>query len=226
MPIKWTPEKDQLATPVSEAWPTAAGQDKPTPRAITERLVKFRQLAKSSATNAGGDGHFSIGKGIKSSAPSTPRKIEKTALGPTPDSTKRKRVSELSLKTEKPVKNEDIDEDGMNESDEADPETFETPTKKMRGLGLGLSSTSTVRAGSTLNIKQEGGGDIFGGLQSAMRQPRARRATVPLGIVNYDNTLGDDDAEEEYGRRRDDAESSSASDYVPDGGVDPDDEYA
>lgn len=47
---------------------SAAGQERPTPRAISERIVKIRALAKASGTT----GHFSISS-AKSNT-STPRK--------------------------------------------------------------------------------------------------------------------------------------------------------
>ncbi|KAE8324279.1 hypothetical protein BDV39DRAFT_207954 [Aspergillus sergii] len=107
MPMRWTPENDQLlllkilethdlsvdTKRVAEAWPGTDSSNRPTPRAITERLVKMRQMVK--AANNGADGHFSIGKGAgtnPSSATATPRKRGKnaTAIPRTPTSGKRK----------------------------------------------------------------------------------------------------------------------------------------
>ncbi|KAL6720264.1 hypothetical protein ACLMJK_002185 [Lecanora helva] len=85
MPMKWTPENDQVlflkiletcdvavdAKAVSESWrkspllesyrstnQAAADEEKPTPRAIQEHLSKLRQNAKSK----GQTGHFSVSK--------------------------------------------------------------------------------------------------------------------------------------------------------------------
>ncbi|KAB8216087.1 hypothetical protein BDV33DRAFT_194648 [Aspergillus novoparasiticus] len=107
MPMRWTPENDQLlllkilethdlsvdTKRVAEAWHSS---NRPTPRAITERLVKMRQMVK--AANNGADGHFSIGKGAgtnPSGATATPRKRGKnaTAMPKTPTSGKRKNAS-------------------------------------------------------------------------------------------------------------------------------------
>ncbi|SLM39657.1 hypothetical protein LPUS_10246 [Lasallia pustulata] len=60
MPVKWIPEMDQLlllkiletcdvnadAKKISAAWPTDCPNGLPTPRAITERLVRIRDSAK------------------------------------------------------------------------------------------------------------------------------------------------------------------------------------
>ncbi|KAB8265654.1 hypothetical protein BDV32DRAFT_144175 [Aspergillus pseudonomiae] len=95
MPMRWTPENDQLlllkilethdlsvdTKKVAEAWPGTDSNNRPTPRAITERLVKMRQMVK--AANNGTDGHFSIGRGAgtnPSSATATPRKRGKNAM--------------------------------------------------------------------------------------------------------------------------------------------------
>lgn len=81
MPIKWTAEVDQVlllkiletsninadVKAISEAWPIE--MEKPTPRAITERLVKIRASAK----NAGTSTHFSV-SGKPSTGAGTPRK--------------------------------------------------------------------------------------------------------------------------------------------------------
>ncbi|KAE8152432.1 hypothetical protein BDV25DRAFT_137881 [Aspergillus avenaceus] len=99
MPMRWTPENDQLlllkilethklnvdTKQVADAWPNTDPKNRPTPRAITERLVKMRQLVK--ASNSSFDGHFTIGKGgasNNSSAASTPRKTRRAAVPKTP----------------------------------------------------------------------------------------------------------------------------------------------
>lgn len=93
----------------------SAGDDpnaKPTARAITERLVKMRQLAKSN-----GAGHFSIGK--VGSAPSTPRKSS-SAKSTTPASGKRKHgptADNGMLKPDPEAVNIDSDDDGTENKD-------------------------------------------------------------------------------------------------------------
>jgi hypothetical protein len=64
----------------------AANQEKPTPRAISERLVKLRSLVKK---NGGGEGHFAIS--VKSTAsPKTPR----TPKAPGSGSVRKNRATE------------------------------------------------------------------------------------------------------------------------------------
>ncbi|KAK4987473.1 hypothetical protein LTR50_004605 [Elasticomyces elasticus] len=88
MPVKWSPDTDQLllllilkthsisvdAKKVADAWPNDRGE-KPSARAVTERLVKIRNLARAS----GGE-DFSIGGkgGSKPSTPSMPSTPNKT----------------------------------------------------------------------------------------------------------------------------------------------------
>ncbi|KAJ0421966.1 hypothetical protein BJY00DRAFT_311677 [Aspergillus carlsbadensis] len=167
MPMRWTPEKDQLlllkilethqlavdTKRVAEAWPS--GEDKPTPRAITERLVRMRAMVKSSASasgTTGGEktgGHFSIGKGVGRGSPvCTPRvspaklraKAQSVSMPmstfSTPPSAKRKRVQtklesegeeeDVLVKTEMDV---DQEADGEYELDEE----FTPPNKKEEG---------------------------------------------------------------------------------------------
>lgn len=88
---------------------------KPTPRAITERLVRMRAQVRASGT-----GNFSIGSG-KASATSTPRKPRapsNKSAGNTPASAKRKRS--------------DIDDSAANSKGDAgdDDMKIDTPSKK------------------------------------------------------------------------------------------------
>ena len=73
MASAWRKSTFLITTNLSTDIHYSAGDDpnaKPTARAITERLVKMRQMVKSN-----GAGHFSIsGKNGSSSTPSTPRK--------------------------------------------------------------------------------------------------------------------------------------------------------
>ncbi|KAL2041777.1 hypothetical protein N7G274_005561 [Stereocaulon virgatum] len=82
MPIKWTPEIDQIlllkiletsqvnadVKAIAAAWPT--NHEKPTPRAITERLVKIRNGSKATGTAS----HFSVSGSKTGSQGGTPRK--------------------------------------------------------------------------------------------------------------------------------------------------------
>ncbi|KAF6225153.1 hypothetical protein HO133_010350 [Letharia lupina] len=83
MPIKWTPVIDQILllkiletsqvnvnpVAISAVWPE--GFEKPTPRAISERLVKIRQTSKDN----GAASHFSVSKAKSGAGPAgTPRK--------------------------------------------------------------------------------------------------------------------------------------------------------
>ncbi|KAL4782493.1 hypothetical protein BJX76DRAFT_358859 [Aspergillus varians] len=154
MPMKWTPETDQLlllkilethelkvnTAKVAEAW--SPGQNRPTPRAITERLVRMRQMVKSSSAQ-GTEGHFSIGSGASSTA-STPRKrknpsdasapttpITSTKRKPTetpsaasiPTTSGRRKRTEtgMDMPSNSPLKSEidiDVDADGEYELDD------------------------------------------------------------------------------------------------------------
>ncbi|KAI9725843.1 MAG: hypothetical protein M1828_002472 [Chrysothrix sp. TS-e1954] len=114
--VKWTPEKDQLlllkilethelsvdAKRVSAAWP-GDQEDIPTARAITERLVKIRQIAKAK----GAAGHFNISssqaKGI-----ATPRKPTVTVSAATPSQQKTPTSKSVaSPSTSRTIKQED-----------------------------------------------------------------------------------------------------------------------
>lgn len=90
---------------------TEAGS-KPTPRAITERLVRMRAQVRASGT-----GNFSIGSS-KGSAASTPRKPRAKSAATTPGSGKRKRSDANA--------NESVNGDGDEEM-QAD-----TPSKKQQ----------------------------------------------------------------------------------------------
>ncbi|KAI9875732.1 MAG: hypothetical protein M1830_008062 [Pleopsidium flavum] len=142
MPVKWTPDNDQMlllkilethsdlsvdAKKISSAWPS--DRDAPTARAITERLVKIRSLAK-----ANGAGHFNIASSQrqtksqdqKASGPVTPRKrragVSDGVIGSgsgsgsgskrkrTPASTKNPSPAEISNE----ISNDDDDDDEEN----------------------------------------------------------------------------------------------------------------
>ncbi|KAI9828884.1 MAG: hypothetical protein M1819_006499 [Sarea resinae] len=143
MPVKWTPEVDQILLlkiletheisvdpkKIVVAWPS--DRETPTARAITERLVKIRKDAK-----ANGAGNFSVGKGTSGSTPTTPRKRTNNGLLKTPTSKgtpAKKTATPKSFKTEgSAVKNEFAN--GFSVDDE-DPFGVQTPssTKGTRG---------------------------------------------------------------------------------------------
>ncbi|KAB8212474.1 hypothetical protein BDV34DRAFT_218847 [Aspergillus parasiticus] len=177
MPMRWTPENDQLlllkilethdlsvdTKRVAEAWPGTDSSNRPTPRAITERLVKMRQMVK--AANNGADGHFSIGRGAgtnPSSATATPRKRGKntTAIPRTPTSGKRKNAS----------KSDDIfggDVDALDHAavslkiEPLDDDTVlmdESPSKRVRRASVlppGMVSTYGEEEGSQTELDSE-----------------------------------------------------------------------
>ncbi|KAK2766227.1 hypothetical protein FQN54_007743 [Arachnomyces sp. PD_36] len=101
MPVRWTPQNDQLlllkilethklsvdTKKVAESWPKNNPEGVPTPRAIEQRLIKIRNESKA---------EFSIAKGKNTgSTETTPRKGSKTTTPKTPTS-KRKRDHEAN----------------------------------------------------------------------------------------------------------------------------------
>ncbi|KAL3476807.1 hypothetical protein BJX99DRAFT_258141 [Aspergillus californicus] len=180
MPVKWTPEKDQLlllkilethnlqvdVKKVAEAWPN--DKEKPTPRAITERLVRMRALARNNSGNAS---HFSIGKGLgsgDSSTVSTPQKLVSTPSASQPNpNPKRKRGAlknqAVSAKDIDVIDDDDVDDSEALDVDydevEVDYKIFDTPTKKQkstpenpasRGSLFSLSApSSAIKSGLT-----------------------------------------------------------------------------
>ncbi|PLN78756.1 hypothetical protein BDW42DRAFT_174314 [Aspergillus taichungensis] len=229
MPVKWTPENDQLlllkilethelsvdTKKVADAWP--AGESHPTPRAITERLVRMRQMVKQT-NKEGSEGHFSIGKGGSStSTPSTPRKPRK---GPgsataTPSSGKRKRVVNGAAALSSPVKKE-LDE-GLNVG--SVPVKVEQDTSLSRpsfdAVPYANGRDETAIVGSTIGLETQVGSGVYpggGGYDIIMRggdvspTKRPRRAAVPApGMMRYMVDGDDDEVDVE----------SSASEYVP-----------
>ncbi|KAH8431910.1 uncharacterized protein LDX57_009559 [Aspergillus melleus] len=205
MPVKWTPENDQLLLlkilethdlsvdpkRVADAWPTTVENgkeiDRPTPRAITERLVRMRK-----ATCSSNDGHFSISKG-NASGPSTPRRPR--AAGPKTPSSRRKRPSPAG----------DADSTASKTVEESD-----TPTKKPSRLNsnggqLGLVG-STLKLEATLKMEDD---DEVGFVGQESPVKRLRKASaLPSGMVSYKVDDDDEDADEDM--------ESSASEYTPD----------
>ncbi|CAD6575512.1 MAG: hypothetical protein ASARMPREDX12_002334 [Alectoria sarmentosa] len=145
MPVKWTPETDQIlllkiletsdvspkCPEISEKWP--AGLERPTPRAISERIVKIRALAKASGTTT----HFSIssakskvGTPRKTAATGITRKVTpKTTNGAKVAAGKRKRGGRMSDEEG----SDDSEADGFNSAKNgSDASDDEMPKKKAK----------------------------------------------------------------------------------------------
>ncbi|KAL1848079.1 hypothetical protein Plec18167_008776 [Paecilomyces lecythidis] len=204
MPMRWTPETDQLlllkilethnlsvdAKKVAEAWPGTEAASKPTPRAITERLVRMRAQVRSSGT-----GNFTIGSG-KGSAASTPRKPRASgnkSAATTPGSGKRKRSD---VNTNGSANGDDDGDEDMN---------VETPSKKQqkpkRGHVKKESNDSEITIPDLSTIE-------------ATPSKRTRTpAACPPGMVVYQSE-GEEKTIE-----------SSASEYAPEGSVGQENSY-
>ncbi|KAF4546500.1 uncharacterized protein LTHEOB_3808 [Lasiodiplodia theobromae] len=106
MPMKWTPDKDQLMFmmllkthnisinygAIAQAWPDDQGE-KPTPRAISERLIKMRKLVSASSN---GSAAAVVKPRSVNSTPSKPKPVRPPVSGggaSTP-SNKRRRVDD------------------------------------------------------------------------------------------------------------------------------------
>ncbi|OGM45709.1 hypothetical protein ABOM_005405 [Aspergillus bombycis] len=205
MPVRWTPENDQLlllkilethdlsvdTKKVAEAWPGTDPSSRPTPRAITERLVKMRQMVK--AANNGTDGHFSIGRGAgtsPSSAAATPRKRGKNAMAipKTPTSGKRKNA----LKSENFGDDVDV---FVKQEGEATP-----GTEALRPASAGINQ-------GHIDVKTEpvDDNDVFIDDESPLKRVR-RASALPPGMVS---TYGEEDSQSEM--------DSEISEYFPEG---------
>ncbi|MCJ1276151.1 hypothetical protein MMC21_003956 [Puttea exsequens] len=152
MPIRWSSEVDQIlllkiletseinvnAASISATWP--AGMEKPTARAITERLVKIRANCKG---NGSGTSSFSISRaGI--TAAGTPRKrygsdITKSST-PSKTSTKTRTNKDKRKRTNCMI----IEDSSDNDEEDSDFKTPITsvdsrngsPSKKARGASV------------------------------------------------------------------------------------------
>ncbi|KAL2868722.1 uncharacterized protein BJX67DRAFT_379673 [Aspergillus lucknowensis] len=217
MPVKWTPEQDRLllikilethnlsvdVKKVAAAWP-GGEKDKPTARAITERLVRIRQLSKTNAPASGAtgtSGRFSIGKGSgsgPSSAASTPRKAHSGSEFSTPASGKRRRLEKE--KEESPLKSEmDVDDDmdgeyEIEEVEEEMPTTMKGLIKKEEGEGKGVSrvlfpltnsvppSPSASVSGSAAVGIGDGAGNVHGQPGTGVRVGRTVGLDKNVGV--------------------------------------------
>ncbi|GFF35295.1 hypothetical protein IFM61606_02852 [Aspergillus udagawae] len=213
MPMRWTPENDQLlllkilethdlsvdTNKVASAWPGADENEKPTPRAIRERLVKMRQIVKAS----GSDG-FTIGSKTGSET-STPKKAKKTATPVKTPGSKRKRGGKAGAfadanENTNPLKNEENAISPVKM--EVGEDEIDTPTKK-KPLHPTLSGNQAQAQSGFVKIERSDE-PVFGILNTPTK--RSRKASVlPNGMVSYE---GDDQGE-------DDPESS-ASEFLPD----------
>ncbi|RAK91615.1 hypothetical protein BO79DRAFT_252449 [Aspergillus costaricaensis CBS 115574] len=220
--MKWTPEKDQLlllkilethslsvdAKRVAEAWPKSLGPDMPTPRAISERLVRMRNTARESS---GIEGHFSIGKGLKTGSPMT-KSTASAASSPASVSTPHKlRVSNArkgSALKRKRDDDDDDDEDGdvgeytptpakMKVEGDSDTEIengMDTPTKPMKGKGVSARPSAQLKK-EVVDLESEA--EV-----APVKRVRKASALAP-GMVEWKDEDDEGDGE------------SSASEYVP-----------
>ncbi|KAL6231058.1 hypothetical protein BDW75DRAFT_248198 [Aspergillus navahoensis] len=168
MPMRWTPENDQLLLlkilethdirldpkKVAEVWPTIEGQDKPTPRAITERLVRMRAMIKPVNSNSSSlIGSPASKRGRKSgSSNSTPRPEQRKNAADGSGNGKKAPTQSSPLRSEMDFNDDNAtgSADAEHELDtdfvtgEIDKTTIETPTKKRKGRGLFRIPASTA----------------------------------------------------------------------------------
>ncbi|KMU84941.1 hypothetical protein CIHG_02724 [Coccidioides immitis H538.4] len=173
MPIKWTPENDQIllveilethqlsvdTKKVSEAWPQADPNAIPTPRAITERLHRIKKASKEN---------------IESLA-ATPKKAATSKIK-TPDTARSRKRNSMALERPVPkrVKNEaELDLHGS---------PVATSNKKIK----------EEEHGSTSDIPLD---DSPATYQFPQRVRTARR--MPLDLVDYHDEDTDRDAKYE-----------------------------
>ncbi|KAL2004825.1 hypothetical protein VTN00DRAFT_3098 [Thermoascus crustaceus] len=216
MPMKWTPENDHVlllkilethdisvdVKKVAAAWPDTDDGAKPTPRAITERLVRLRQMVKSSGAN------FSIGEG--KGTPRKPRSNTSSAAA-TPASRKRKNAATPS---DPAIMPEPTNSDGGDT--EVDESAVDTPSKKPQ-----LKQEQPVRTGvKRRRVKQESSDSeiTLADIDSVDDTPTKRLRTparLPTNMVVYE---GNSEAESN-------AYESSVSEFIPEGSVGQENEY-
>lgn len=174
---------------------SAAGETKPTPRAISERLVKIRKDVKSAGT-AGAN--FTVAKG-NGSAATTPvkQRPSKSMPGPkTPTSAKRNRRQGSASKKESPEAEAEAEDDVGNYGDM----DIDTPSKK---------PTSVVQ----VVVKKEPGERSASADANASPPKRARKPAVRSHMVGY---TSDNEGQEEV----DGQGETSASEFMPDDSFD------
>ncbi|KAK2751330.1 hypothetical protein FQN55_001065 [Onygenales sp. PD_40] len=140
MPVKWSAAMDQLlltkilethnlsvdTKKVSDAWPGEDPKSKPTHRAITERLVKIKSLAKTV--------NGAISTPTTTPTKSTPRKRAANGSG---SSTKRQRVNvkaenDTPTRQGRSIKNEPSDESDDSLAGFNIPAPMRTPSNRAR----------------------------------------------------------------------------------------------
>ncbi|KAM0805323.1 hypothetical protein BDR22DRAFT_392841 [Usnea florida] len=177
MPVKWTAETDQIlllkiletseVSPkykdIAEKWPT--GVERPTPRAISERIAKIREKAKASGTAS----HFSV-PSAASNNPSTPRKksTTSTAKKPAPSKTNGAKARPSKRKRAEPMSDDD-DSDATtfqssnNASDASDEETPQQKKPKLNAKTKAKSNELTkVKAEEEENGMYDSEGTVGG----------------------------------------------------------------
>ncbi|KAI4172651.1 MAG: hypothetical protein LQ346_008561 [Caloplaca aetnensis] len=131
---------------ISETWPATEGETAPTPRAISERLVKIRAMAKTKGT-----GNFKV-VGVKTSPnkPSpvkrAPRGSVKKPIGKTNAASKRKRTGG---KDSDDADNDSDQSEGSfksenNNTDEDDDAPKASPTKKVKAEPMEVEAEEAV----------------------------------------------------------------------------------
>lgn len=215
---------------------TAEG-DKPTARAITERLVRMRQIVRSTTSDKGTDGQFSIGSGA-GSAKSTPRKPRTASATPSSaGSAKRRRVDDGKSTTALPLKAE-IDTGSERDAEfelDADFDYLpaDTPKKKLFDVPqFSAPATPGMKQvqdqalpppGSSLGFVKGGEVVVDGSPVKRQSAARSRQATVKDGMVKYADLL---DGGDDFFDPRENYVESSASEYIPDAAGFEDDEFA
>lgn len=168
MPVKWTPDTDQVLllkiletsdfspkfTEISEKWPV--NLERPTPRAISERILKIRAMAKASGTA----GH--IATPPANSGTSTPRKKaangaakntpSKKTNGTKGGAGKRKRggrMGDEDANDDSEAEGFKSDNNGIDDSDD------DTPKKKAKVIGMVKSKGKDKRALKMEDVEEE-----------------------------------------------------------------------
>ncbi|PYH77548.1 hypothetical protein BO82DRAFT_358223 [Aspergillus uvarum CBS 121591] len=232
--MRWTPEADQLLLlkivethnlsvnykKVAEAWPVAEGEIPPTPRAISERLIKIRNMAGTTASTSKGNNQDDNNNNNPITPNATPRKPRKSIAPSTPSSTKRKRgdttVKAESMPANSPIKSEmgtgpsPIKIEAQSNHFGIDTHVIETtPTRKtpLAHAAAGAAN-QLVFAGHTLY--QTHGTAAAIQVEPNTPSKRVRKPAAPApGMVNWTT-------HHRFGRDEQDVDvDSSASEYYP-----------
>ncbi|KAL4763514.1 uncharacterized protein BDW70DRAFT_157928 [Aspergillus foveolatus] len=236
MPMKWTPEKDQLLLlkilethdfrldpkRVAEVWrksrrpffisksefrpnqqtqhtATIENQDKPTPRAITERLARIRAMVKPGKSN--NSSMICPRSGSSSLSPASKRGRKPGTPNSTPRSGQRKKAADkiengknVPTQNSQPKSDMDLDDDDTTVAADAEHEldtdfvtgevdsiSIKTPTKKGNGQGLlnfptfkvpslpPASSPAAATAGLMGSRQTQEGSDVQAGVSLGLR---------------------------------------------------------